>query len=424
MNTTGWLLSGNFWEVQEFAMRVRGNGTVNIKKLLFGHYNLESDRILGIENILVLTNNYPSYDNLYKNAFVHSRVRAYQRKGIPVSVYQFFQGKNLYFDEFEGINVFRGGEVSLQKIITQGKVRCILVHFLDAIMWKVLKNFSSDIRIIVWIHGSEIQPWTRRVCNYTSQIELDRAKKQSNLRMEFWKNIFNKLPDNLYFVFVSQYLANEVMEDNHITLPKEKYFIIHNPIDTNIFSYHEKSEEQRYKLLSIRPFSSRNYANDLTVKCILKLAERKDFNKFSITIVGNGSKFDEIVEPLRNMCNVKLEKTFLTHAEIVSLHQEHGIFIVPSRIDTQGVSRDEAMASGLVPVTNAVAAIPEFVDDTCGILAPAEDAEAMAAGISRLVDDPKLFLTMSRAAAERVRKQSADKIIIKQELNLIMGDDR
>jgi glycosyltransferase involved in cell wall biosynthesis len=37
---------------------------------------------------------------------------------------------------------------------------------------------------------------------------------------------------------------------------------------------------------------------------------------------------------------------------------------VPSRTDTQGVSRDEAMSSGLVPVTNAVAAIPEFVDDT------------------------------------------------------------
>lgn len=407
-----------------FAMRVSGSGTVDVKKLLFGHHNLEFERILGVEETLVLTNNYPSYDNLYKNAFVHSRVRAYHREGVPVSVYQFQSGQNLYFDEFEGIDVFRGGESALRKILAQGKVRRILVHFLDAGMWEVLKDVPSNVRIIVWLHGSEIQPWTRRVCNYTSQIELEKAKRQSDIRMTFWNKIFNILPDNIHFVFVSQYLADEVMEDNHITLSKDKYSIIHNPIDTTIFRYHEKDEEQRYKLLSIRPFGSRNYANDLTVKCILKLTKRKDFNKFSITIVGNGSMFDELVEPLRHMPNVKLEKTFLTHAEIVSLHHVHGVFIVPTRIDTQGVSRDEAMASGLVPITNAVTAIPEFVDDTCGILAPAEDAEAMAAGISRLVDNPDLFLAMSKAAAERVRRQTAANIIVNQELKLILGEER
>lgn len=35
-------------------------------------------------------------------------------------------------------------------------------------------------------------------------------------------------------------------------------------------------------------------------------------------------------------------------------------FWFPTRMDTQGVSRDEAMCSGLVPITNKVAAVPEF----------------------------------------------------------------
>ena len=52
------------------------------------------------------------------------------------------------------------------------------------------------------------------------------------------------------------------------------------------------------------------------------------------------------------------------------MHKKNGIFMVPTRLDSQGVSRDEAMSSGLVPITNNVAAIPEFVDDTCGMLAP------------------------------------------------------
>lgn len=407
-----------------FALRVRGSGSVDVQNLFFGHRTQEPEHIVGIEDTLVLTNLYPAYDNLYRNAFVHSRVCAYRKAGKKVSVYQLQVGRKLYFDEFEGVSVFRGGVSALRKILAEGKVRRILVHFLNADMWEVLKDIPVDVRIIVWVHGAEIQPWTRRAFNYTSQAELDKAKAQSDVRMSFWKHIFGNLPDNIHFVFVSQYLANEVMKDNNIILDKNKYSIIHNPIDTDLFSYHKKDIGQRYKLLSIRPFASRIYANDITVDCILKLSERKDFDKFSIRIVGNGPLFDEIVKPLCNMPNVTLEKTFLTHAEIVSLHRQYGVFLVPTRADTQGVSRDEAMASGLVPVTNAVTAIPEFVDDTCGILAPAEDAEAMAAGISRLVNNPDLFLAMSKAAAKRVRRQTAANIIINQELNFILGEDR
>ena len=76
------------------------------------------------------------------------------------------------------------------------------------------------------------------------------------------------------------------------------------------------------------------------------------------------------------------------------------------------------MSSGLVPVTNAVAAIPEFVDETCGILAPSEGAKEMAAGIAMLFESPEQFAMMSKAAAERVRQQSDSKIIINKELAL------
>ena len=267
-----------------FALRIQGSGETNVEKLLFGHRCLEPEQILCVEDILILTNFYPAYDDLYRNAFVHSRVRAYHREGVRAIVYQFRADQELYFDEFEGIPVFRGGASALRKILAEGKVRCILVHFLNAQMWEVLKEVSSDVRIIVWLHGSEIQPWTRRIYNYITPEELEKGKNQSKIRMAFWKKIFEELPDNIHFVFVSQYFADEVMEDNHIFLPKDKYSIIHNPIDTNIFMYREKNEKQRYKLLSIRPFANRKYANDLTVKCILKLAERKDFDRFSITI--------------------------------------------------------------------------------------------------------------------------------------------
>ncbi len=91
-------------------------------------------------------------------------------------------------------------------------------------------------------------------------------------------------------------------------------------------------------------------------------------------------------------------------------------------MDAQGVSRDEAMASGLVPVTNAVTAIPEFVDDICGILAPGEDADAMAKGISLLYEQPGEFSAMSEAAAKRVRAQSDAQRVISAELAVVLDD--
>jgi hypothetical protein len=93
--------------------------------------------------------------------------------------------------------------------------------------------------------------------------------------------------------------------------------------------------------------------------------------------------------------------------------------MVPSRLDTQGVSRDEAMASGLVPATNRIPAILEFVDDRCAALANADDASGLADAVLAMLDDPALFLRRSAAAAERVRKQSGHVKVIPLELKLL-----
>ena len=80
----------------------------------------------------------------------------------------------------------------------------------------------------------------------------------------------------------------------------------------------------------------------------------------------------------------------------------------------------EAMSSGLVPVTNAVTAIPEFVDESCGILASGEDYMGMAVGIEKLYKNPELFAQLSKNAATRVRKQTSKEFTIDKEIELII----
>lgn len=403
--------------------RVAGAGATTIKHLMWGHRKLEPTRLLGGSDTLLLTNHYPSYDDLYRNGFVHSRVKSYLDRGVKVDVFRLRMNEVVSYHEFQNVDVVTGGQEALRRLLSSGRYKRVLVHFLSPEMWEVLERFPS-LQRIVWVHGAEIQPWHRREYNYRNEQERAKAMRESDQRMAFWRGILKPLAPNLKLVFVSRHFADEVFEDLGFRLPEEAYVIIHNPIDTKLFSYQPKPADQRKRVLSIRPYASRKYANDLSVEAILKLSERPFFKDMEFRMIGDGKLFDETLEPLRKFTNVTIEQRFLTQLEISALHKDYGIFLVPTRMDSQGVSRDEAMSSGLVPVTNAVAAIPEFVDETCGILAPAEDAEALAEGIARLYESPELFEKMSKAAAQRVINQSALDRVVKQEIQVIFADTR
>jgi spore maturation protein CgeB/glycosyltransferase involved in cell wall biosynthesis/ubiquinone/menaquinone biosynthesis C-methylase UbiE len=406
----------------QLGLRVCASGTSHIKRLLIGHRNLEPCEMIGKSSCLVLTNNYPSYEDLYRNAFVHTRIDGYLKQGVSVDVFRLMNGVCVSYHEFQGVDIITGSQAALRRILSSGKYRSVLVHFLNPSMFEILSDFIEQLSIIVWIHGAEIQPWYRRQFDIHSDLDKQIAIEESEARLQFWRNILDTPPTNLKLVFVSRYFAEEVMEDLRIQIPERHIAIIHNPINVNLFEYEEKSPEQRKRILSIRPFASYKYANDLTVDAVLELSRKPFFNQLEFRIIGDGKLFDDTLAPIRNFKNVQIERQFLTHNEIAKLHKDYGVFLCPTRMDSQGVSRDEAMSSGLVPVTNAVAAVPEFVDETCGILASPENAAELAAGIEALYRDPNLFIKLSKNASLRVRSLSARNMIIAKELSLLAGE--
>lgn len=400
------------------GLRIYAGGCAQIGSLLLAHKKLEPGALLGRGRHLVLTNHYPSYEDLYRNGFVHSRVRAYRQHGVRCDVFRLRENQATSYHEFEGVDVATGSAEALQRLLADGAYQSVLVHFLDEAMWRVLAQSIDHLPVFVWVHGAEIQPLHRREYNISSEEQRRSEQLKSDQRMAFWRGLLRTPPAKLKLVFVSRYLAETVMEDLGFRLPETSYAIIPNPIDTELFSYQPKPAEQRKKILSIRPYASRTYANDLSVKAILELAKEPFFPELEFRLIGDGKLFDETLAPLRGFSNVHIERRFLKQAEIAALHKEYGIFLCPSRMDTQGVSRDEAMASGLVPVTNTVAAIPEFVNESCGILAKYNNHTEMAYGIAKLIINPDLFSEMSELAANRVRNQSAAHIITKDELIL------
>lgn len=401
------------------GLRVYQGGEAEIKAIVLAHRNLEPPFVLGRGRVLVLTNHYPSYDDLYRNGFVHTRVRAYQERGVKVDVYRLRKEQSVSWHEFQNVDVTTGSQETLRRMLASGRYRHVLVHFMDPNMWDVLKDFIDQIRVTVWVHGAEIHPWYRRKFNIETEEQEQKAREQSDARVAFWRGVLNPTPPKLHLVFVSRTFSEEVMEDLGFRLPDDQYSIIHNPIDTKLFQYRPKPPEQRKRILSIRPFASRQYANDQTVAAILELAKRPGFEELDFRIIGDGPLFEETVAPIRDFLNVTVERRFLTQPEIAALHRDYGVFLCPTRWDSQGVSRDEAMSSGLVPVTTCISAVPEFVDDECGVLAEPESPQSLADGVFPLVRDADRFKFLSTNAAGRVRTQSAVKKIVQQELQLL-----
>lgn len=337
--------------------------------------------------------------------------------GASVEVFRISNKPAQPYREFENVDVACGDAALLRHTLETGRYRHVLVHILDNVMWGVLKDFLDTINVTVWAHGSEIQVWQRRDYEFVdlTKDEITRKKKLSDNRRSFWKDVFGNPSKNLRFVFVSEWLKRTTEEDMGVNLNTDRVSVIPNFIDNSIFDYSAKDVEDRKRLLSIRPYANRTYANDITVQAIEALSRKPYFQDLEFELCGDGELFDQTTAPLARFSNVKLSKGFLTHAEISKKHKEYGVFLTPSRMDTQGVSRDEAMSSGLVPITTHTAAIPEFVSEQEGYICPPEGVDAIVEAVDHIHKNPTVFLGKSQAASNRVKMTlNAEQTIVRE----------
>lgn len=356
--------------------------------------------------LLVVTRSYPAPDDLYQYPFVHRRVLAYRAAGHPVAVFR-PSSSEAKSHSYEGVACRSGNASSLRKLVGEFRPDVIAVHGLSEAMWPWLEQLDS-IPMLAWLHGSEIPAFFQRKGAPIEAVEG---------RSEFWRTLLEYNKGSMKLVFPS-HGAVQLMRET-CPLRSDDYAVLPNPIDTHLFAYRPKSAPDRFRILSIRPYDSPTYANDLAVSAVLSLASSTDFERLRFTFIGDGPMFEETLAPIAGLANVAIRRGFLSQSEIAREHMRHGIFLVPTRLDTHGVSRDEAMASGLVAVTNVLPVVEEFVDDDCAALAAPDDGAALAGEVSRMIEEPELFLHRSAAAAERVRRERGHQIVIPRELGLL-----
>lgn len=391
-------------------------------------YNLDyrevavpSDSGSGEKYLVICGGGYPTVGNP-RCMFAHERVLQYRRAGLQVEAFGLVEGASFEEYAYEGVRVFQGGELELEKFLQGRNYRKLLIHFISPeIMQAIDRAGKGDMPMIVWCHGFEVLPWYRCWFNYTqSEIQkniaaLDRSDTE---KRRFLKNIFEK--EHIQFIFVSAWQMDRSKKFVG-TLPKNNH-VIHNFINHDFFASPSKEPQDRFHILSIKGHGTRMYANDLTAKAIIELSKRECFPHLTFELYGDGILFEENFKELleHNFSNVHIHRCYLDHEVMRKLFRENGIFLSPTRMDSHQVTTSEAMSAGMAVVTSSAGPIREFLDESCGSIFEYDNYWMMAEDIEYLYNHPDEFLRKAKNARERIVRQCGYDDTIGQELRLIL----
>jgi glycosyltransferase involved in cell wall biosynthesis len=369
--------------------------------------------------LFVVAHSYPSDETTYGGQPIARRVAKYRQQGNTVTV--FIPSRDASRSETvdrDGSTIVTAPIAALGDVFGASGAGSIAVHSPTPEIWPAVAPLTNSTPTFVWFHGFESRDWRDLIFNFSDE-EIEELGPQLDAvnihRRKMLLPIFAN--DAIGKIFVSRHQQH--VAETFVGAVATNSEVIHNLIDPDQFFSRPRVAEDRFKIAIIRSFSKRNYGTDLAVQALMLLVDEPWFPELQVRIIGDGRHHEEDVAPIRDFANVSIEPGFLGQADLRSVLANTGIALLPTRWDSQGMMMGESMAAGVVPVTNAVTAIPEFIDDSCAMLAANEDISGLADGIRAVINDPEGFLQMSHHARERVTAQCGPSATTSRELELL-----
>lgn len=224
--------------------------------------------------------------------------------------------------------------------------------------------------------------------------------------------------------FMNQMLRELLAEANHITACSQhtlndleewygspfgaKAGVVYNGIDLSSFAESKPYPHPRPYILGIgRHVPQKGF--DVLLKAFAQSVQ----TSHDLLLAGDGPERGAL-EQLSAELGLADRVQFVGRADrplAVSLFQGCSFFVLPSRLEPQGIVNLEAMAAGKAVLASRVGGVPEIVlENETGLLVPAEDVPALAQAITRLADDDALRQRLGAAGQERAKAFDWDAI--------------
>lgn len=338
-----------------------------------------------IMKIAIVSSRYPSHDNHYAHTFVHARARYLSEKGIDVTVLVPSKNREKYV--FEGVQVETmpayeiGNELSVFDV-------CYL-HLLNiyadprvngAFIYNAL--IKNKIKTVFYLHGSEVQKYTTRMFDFKfTPREIARIIYKDFYFIPLMRVFVKKLIKDELIKFISPSLWMVKEAEANLNVDIQDYALIPNGIDIKRFKSKYRGIDSRKSMVVVRPLNSKKYAVDICIKTLVYLED------YTLDIYGKGpllQEYKELATKLGVDQRVKFIDKFIPNKEMGSLFHKYGVYLSPTRMDAQGVSMCEAMATGMLVASSCNTAVPEFiVDGYNGILgsSPSEIADKIKSAV-------------------------------------------
>lgn len=188
-------------------------------------------------------------------------------------------------------------------------------------------------------------------------------------------------------------------------------------VDTNVFNYKYKTRDKNFKI-GITKSLEDWYGHYYLILAFKKLSEK--YKNLKLLIAGDGSKrgyLEELVKSLNLEEKVKFFG-YISNIDLPKFLNKLDVFVMPSLLESFGVSAIESLAVGVPVVASNVGGIPEIViDGKTGFLVESKNVNEIVNAVNKLLLNPYLREKMSKKGRGFVEKKyNFNKIAQKMEL--------
>ncbi|MEU7831174.1 MULTISPECIES: glycosyltransferase [unclassified Nonomuraea] len=198
-------------------------------------------------------------------------------------------------------------------------------------------------------------------------------------------------------------------------IPARKLSVIYNGLRASAFERAEPASIEDTELpvvLCVARLAPQK-GHDILIEAASRLLRRG--RPCTFLLAGEGRERHRLEELVRGS---RVDVRFLgDRTDVKALLARADVVVLPSLWEGLSNAVMEAMAAGRPIVATAVGGTPELLDGR-GVLIPASDAEALADGIVRVLDDPDLAACLGREARAWAREHLDVDVLVDQHINL------